>query len=319
MDRGTTIAAEVAVVIETPDAEALRKALKSFFRDDTELIGIIAKQNRAGLFALAQAYKSNFGRDLLEDIEGDTSGDYRKVFDALFTRPGELEAKLCHKAMAGLGTNQTILIEMLCTKSNAELEAIKEQYKTHFTRNLEGALEGDLSGNFKRYMVMVIQGTRDEANAVDQSKVAEDVKKLYKAGEGKIGTEDEVFMMIFANRGYYHLHQVNVAYEASTTHTLEHVVKKEFSSHLQAALIMTLNRARGSAHVAAQMLEESMKGLGTDEPKLIRQFAIYHGHMKEVATVFQAMYGKTLVEWIKGDTSGNFCKLLCNLITNSVA
>jgi len=197
-----------------------------------------------------------------------------------------LEAKLCHKAMAGLGTNQTILIEMLCTKSNSELQAIKEQYKALFTRDLEKALDGDLSANFKRYMVMVIQGTRDESNTVDQSKVSEDVKNLYKSSEGRIGTDDEAFMMIFANRGYQHLHQVNVAYEAATTHTLEHAVKKGFSSHLEAALLMTLNRARGDSHVAAQLLQEAMKGLGTDEPKLIRQFAIHHGHMKEISTVF---------------------------------
>jgi len=129
----------------------------------------------------------------------------------------------------------------------------------------------------------------------------------------------KLFMMIFANRGYQHLHQVNVAYEAATTHTLEHAVKKGFSSHLEAALLMTLNRARGDSHVAAQLLQEAMKGLGTDEPKLIRQFAIHHGHMKEISTVFQAAYGKTLIEWIKGDTSGNFCKILCSLVSNSAA
>jgi len=315
MDRDATIVAEVDVVIETPDAEAMRKALKSFFRDDTALIGIISKQTRAGLYALAQAYKSNFGRDLLEDIEGDTSGEYRKVFEALFARPGEMEAKACHKAMSGIGTNENVLIEMLCGRSNAELAIIKEQYKAIAGKDLEKALESDLSARFKRFMVMCIQGTRDEVG-VDEGKAAEDAKVLHKA-EGRFSTDDDVFMMMMANRSYHHLHAVAAAYANLAKKTLEEAIKSDFSSHLQSAILTTLRRGRGANYLSAMQLYEGLRFFGTDDGRVIRQFAIHHGHLKAVAEAYNALYGKKLIESLKSDTSGNFSKILCRLIETS--
>ncbi len=43
--------------------------------------------------------------------------------------PDVYDAYCLYNAMKGLGTNDTALIEILCTRNNTEIKAIKEAYK----------------------------------------------------------------------------------------------------------------------------------------------------------------------------------------------
>ena len=49
-------------------------------------------------------------------------------------------------------------------------------------------------------------------SVVDLNQAREDAKALYKAGEGKLGTDESTFLRIFATRNYYQLRQVFVEY-----------------------------------------------------------------------------------------------------------
>jgi len=55
-----------------------------------------------------------------------------------------------------------------------------------------------------------------------------------------------------------------------------------------------------------------MKGLGTDDDKLIR-LVVRHRHPQVIAPIKEAYikkYGSSLAKRIKGETSGDYCKLL---------
>ena len=55
---------------------------------------------------------------------------------ALMRRPSEYAAHELRKAMKGPGTDEEVLIEILCTKTNASIEAIKADYEKVRHHNL---------------------------------------------------------------------------------------------------------------------------------------------------------------------------------------
>ena len=48
---------------------------------------------------------------------------------ALMMLPAQFQATEVKKAIKGLGTDEAVLVEMLCTKSNEEMTALKDAYK----------------------------------------------------------------------------------------------------------------------------------------------------------------------------------------------
>ena len=68
-------------------------------------------------------------QDLVLDLKSETSGDFQEVLEGLMMAPVEFDAFSLHKAMKGLGTDETALIGIICTRTPAELDEIKKVYK----------------------------------------------------------------------------------------------------------------------------------------------------------------------------------------------
>ncbi len=59
-----------------------------------------------------------------------------------------------------------------------------------------------------------------------------------------------------------------------------------------------------------------MKGMGTDDDKLIRLVVRHRAPyvITPIKQAYQTKYGKSLAKRIKSDTSGDYCKLLLTCI-----
>jgi annexin A7/11 len=69
-------------------------------------------------------------------------------------------AKEMHDAIAGLGTDEDAIIEMLCTLSNNGIRVIAEVYQEMYKKSLEEDLKNDTSGSFRRLCVSLVQGRK---------------------------------------------------------------------------------------------------------------------------------------------------------------
>lgn len=62
---------------------------------------------------LAQAYTSRYGKDLIELLKEETSGNHEKTLCLLAMGPLASDVQLLHDAIAGAGTKESIVTEIL--------------------------------------------------------------------------------------------------------------------------------------------------------------------------------------------------------------
>ncbi|VDM84611.1 unnamed protein product, partial [Strongylus vulgaris] len=142
---------------------------------------------------------------LFQDLKSELSGDFEDLILALMEPTAVYDAKQLHKAVQGLGTKESVLIEIMTSRTNQQIAQIRSVYKQLYHRELEADLIGDTSGYFQRLLVSLCSGGRDESNYTDQLRANQDARKLYNAGERRLGTDESCFNQILASQNFSQL------------------------------------------------------------------------------------------------------------------
>ncbi|KAJ0180351.1 hypothetical protein K1T71_003755 [Dendrolimus kikuchii] len=297
------------------DAAVLRKAMKGFGTDEKSIIQVLTRRSNEQRLRIAYEFKTLYGKDLVSDLKSETSGKFEDLLVALMTPLPQFYAKELHDAIAGIGTDEDVLIEVMCTMSNHEINVIKQGYTAIYGTLLEDDLRGDTSGNFKRLMTSLCMGNRSEDFHIDQEKAREDARSLLQAGELRLGTDESVFNAVLCSRSFAQLAAVFQEYQFLTGHDIDDAIKAEFSGDLEKALRAIVKVVRNKPLFFAERLHKSMKGLGTNDRQLIRIMVTRcEVDLGDISDMFQSKYGETLQSWIEGDCSGHYKKCLLGLL-----
>lgn len=219
------------------DAATLRKAMKGFGTDEKAIIEVLARRGIVQRLEIAEAFKTSFGKDLISDLKSELGGKFEDVIMALMTPLPQYYAKELHQAIAGLGTDDAAIIEIISTLSNYGIKTIAQFYEQMYNTSLEEDLKGDTSGHFKRLCVSLVQGNRNENAGVDDGDAASDAAALFEAGAGSWGTEESTFNAILVTRSYQQLRAVFQKYEEIAGHDIETAIKNEFSGSIEDGLL----------------------------------------------------------------------------------
>jgi hypothetical protein len=221
------------------------------------------------------------------------------------------------RAMKGAGTDESTLIEILCTRSNADIKAIKDAYQKVIGKNLEEDVASETSGNFKRLLVSVINANRDESQTVDSGKAQQDAKEIFEAGEGQWGTDESVFNAVLCSRSVTQLRAVFAAYKQLAGKDIQDSIGAETSGTLKEGLLAIVKYVKDPPAFFAERLHNSMAGAGTDDGALIR-LVVSRSEVDLVgaAKAFTRLYGKSLNDFIASDCSGDYRRLLIATIGN---
>ena len=146
-----------------------------------------------------------FGEDLVDQMDKIRRDDLRHGLKGLMRPPAEYAARELRKAMRGPGTDEETLIELLCTRTNAGIEAIKESYADTHGRDLESDIGSETRGDFRCLLTAILQAQRQEDEDADEDAAMEDAQELYDAGEDRWGTDEATFTFILARRSWIQL------------------------------------------------------------------------------------------------------------------
>uniref|UniRef100_A0A914Z775 Annexin n=1 Tax=Panagrolaimus superbus TaxID=310955 RepID=A0A914Z775_9BILA len=289
------------------DAEALHKAMAGMGSNKDKIIGILCQRSNWQRQEIAAAYKVSFGKDLADKLKSELSGDFEDLILALMETPVRFDAHSLHKAISGIGTKENVLIEIMTTRNNVQINELKQVYQEMFKQSLEKDIIGDTSGPFQRLLVSLCQGDRDESHHTDSLKANQDAWKLNRAGEQKLGTDESCFNQVLATQNYSQLRLVFDEYEKVTKHSIEKAIESEFSGAIKDGLLGIIKCIRNRNGYFAELLYNSMKGMGTRDTDLIR-LVVSRAEidLRDIAQVYHQMYEKSLEDAIKGDCSGAY-------------
>ena len=292
--------------------------MKGTGTNEAVLIRILAQYPAPLILSLKNTYFSRIRRSLESDIKSETSSYFQLALLSILRGPLYEDVFLLDRALKGAGTNEALLNDVLIGRSNADLNAIKQAYHSTYNRSLEKDVSNDLSAKTDRLFAMILAATRQEDSApVIPQAIDADVLELHRATEAKIGTDQLTVCSILSNRSDGQIRAISHAYQAKYRTSLEKVVAKEFSGHMEAALIQIVRKGCDPAMRDAMLLEDSMKGFGTKDELLVSRVVRCHwdkGHLGQVKGAYRMKYGKELSARIKGETSGDYQRMLVAMI-----
>jgi hypothetical protein len=296
----------------------LRKAMKGLGTDEKSLINITLSYTKAERQELKKAYKTCLGRDLTDDLHSELSGDFRTIMEGLYDDEITYDAKCLYKAMKGLGTDEDTLIEIICTRSNSQLKKVKEQFEKLYKDTLEKWVVSETSGEFRKILVALLCCNRSENPVPNEEKCKELAHRLYVGGEGKLGTDEEIFNMVFCSNSPAEIECIEKWYSEITgkKKTLRGAVEGEFSFHSKQALLTILDYIHSPPEYFAKRINEAIKGLGTNEKKLSRVLVSREEvDIPQIREKYFALFNKDMVVAIEKDTSGDY-KKVCSLLAS---
>lgn len=210
----------------TADARACRAAMKGFGTDEKALIRTLADKDPLQIEAIKTAFTREFNRDLVNDIKKETSGHLEYGLLAVARGPLLADVHALREALSGVGTKEKLLNDVLLSRSNADIQAIKGAYQRVFSRSLEDDVRGDLSGKTERHFMIVLGATRaEDAAPVVPQQVEQEVLEIYKATEGRMGTDELLVCSILSTRNDNQIRAIAHAYQQRYSKSLESVIK----------------------------------------------------------------------------------------------
>ncbi|XP_054584005.1 annexin A3 isoform X3 [Eptesicus fuscus] len=241
------------------DAEAIRKAIRGIGTDEKTLISILTERSNAQRQLIVKEYQAAYEKKLKDDLKSDLSGHFEYLMVALVTPPAVFDAKQLKKSMKGTGTDEDTLIEILTTRTSRQMKEISQAYYTVYKKSLGDDISSETSGDFRKALLTLADGRRDESLKVDEQLAKKDAQILYNAGEKKWGTDEDAFTEILCLRSFPQLKRTFDEYRNISQKDIEDSIKGELSGHFEDLLLAIVHCARNIPAFLAERLHRALK------------------------------------------------------------
>eukprot|EP00611_Tribonema_gayanum_P002000 TRINITY_DN11493_c0_g2_i1.p1 TRINITY_DN11493_c0_g2~~TRINITY_DN11493_c0_g2_i1.p1 ORF type:complete len:769 (-),score=266.08 TRINITY_DN11493_c0_g2_i1:3-2102(-) len=257
--------------IAAEDASAIKKATQGLGTDEGRLVNILCHRTKAQLELTSAAMVKKHGKTLRAIVESDVSGAFGKLIGYALMDVDDYGALLFTRATKGVGTDVEALVDLVNTRTNAELAAIKAKWESQNDQGLVDCLNSEF-GMFSKHVKKVLMGQflgqKSESTAVDTGLAAQQAERLHKAGVGRMGTDEDAFIEILVKQSRAQIQAIKDAYERNFSMSLKRAIEKETSGDFKTALIALL--LPSTAAYTALALRKSFEGIGTDKDRICR-------------------------------------------------
>ena len=298
------------------DAQQLKEALEKPRNIDT-IISIAAHRSNAQRQQIVQAYYNENKKNIRDDFRSVFSGNFQEALVSLFYEPVDYDCHQIYSAMKGIGTNEDTLIEIIGTRSNERINQIKQEYFQIYKKDLEAEIDSETSGFFKKILLALLKGERNVNPIPNEQECGYCAKRLYNTQKEKKDNLQDAYLEIFTKKSREELANISRQYYSWYNKTLMEEIERLFSSDTRRIFKAIIYSLLSPAEYFAYRLNKAMKGISTKDTILIRVLVTRDEiDISRIKRYFNQLYNKTLYDAVKKAVSGDYQKLLLELIGN---
>ncbi|KAK4716913.1 hypothetical protein R3W88_015251 [Solanum pinnatisectum] len=234
------------------------------------IIKILGHRNAAQRKLIRETYE----KDLLQDLDGEISGDFQRVVHLWTMAPAERDACLAYEAIKHLPGSNCIIMEIACARSSVDLFKVRQSYQAWYKKLLEEDVADHSTGDFRKLLVSLVTALRYEGEEVNMELASDEAKILH----------EKIF---------------DKAYDMRAN------PKDQYLTLLRSAIKCLMEPEK----YFEKVLRLAMKGFGTDEESLTRVVATRaEVEMELIKEKYYKRNSVTLESAISDDTSGDYEK-----------
>jgi Pretoxin HINT domain/Annexin len=149
-------------------AQDAHAAMDQWGTDEAAIYRSLQGLNAIQAAAVRKFYRYRYDGDLDDDLADELSEEELDRAQLLMSgRQSTADAVALHDAVAGLGTDEAAIMDLLRSKSPEEVEAIRSEYQARYGESLDTALQGDLGeGNEQDQANALLRGDTATADAI---------------------------------------------------------------------------------------------------------------------------------------------------------
>lgn len=132
---------------------------KKWGTDESRFNVVLASRSIPQLKATFTEYVKISQRDILNSIDREMSGDLKAGFKCVVQcarNPAAYFAERLYKSMKGAGTNDSLLIRIVVSRSEYDLGNIKTEFLRLYNKTLYKMIQGDCSGDYKKLLLALV-------------------------------------------------------------------------------------------------------------------------------------------------------------------
>ncbi|KAL3657261.1 hypothetical protein V7S43_017770 [Phytophthora oleae] len=184
--------------------------------------------------------------------------------------------------------------------SNTEIALLKKTLAEKYGDDLVKIFNGELSGDLKKVILTAIRGkvADFDASVHTSAKAAADADALYKAGEGRMGTDETTF-----------IHQHPVQDERHGRDRGGVLWRRQVR-----ALLFLVRSVLEPVELLAELFETTLKSAGKNAYGLSTWVVRYYRLLVHIRIVYMRLYRQELRTRIEGVVSGEYRQLLLSVL-----
>jgi hypothetical protein len=294
-------------------ANEIHEACKGWGKDSKRLIKALGNTTGVDRKCLSIRYPELHNKELLKVMKSECgNSDFGVATQFLALGPVEAECRMIKKAVDGLGSDKLMLYSILCGRSNEDMILLKKTYYKMYTDDLVARVSGEVGGDLKKILMSAVQAAEEEFDPDyhTEDKAAEDAEILYKAGQGRWGTDESKMAKVVVLSPPKYLKLVNGVYADKYGYTLFKAFEKELNHIAGEAILFTLGMKLKPYETIAKLVKKATAGMGTNEMLLTCTIIRFQDLMGQVYVAHEKLFEKSIHKRVKDETSGDYKKIL---------